>query len=45
MIDACDLSTYIPALRAIERSIVSKMSDETEQETIRELAQSYFAEE
>ncbi|WP_379971231.1 AAA family ATPase [Ectobacillus sp. sgz5001026] len=45
MIDACDLSTYIPALRAIERSIVSKMSDETEQETIRELARSYFAEE
>ncbi|WP_416829094.1 ATP-binding protein [Ectobacillus polymachus] len=45
IIDACDLSTFIPVLRAIERSIVSKMSDETEQETLRELARSYFAEE
>ncbi|WP_439099674.1 AAA family ATPase [Ectobacillus antri] len=45
IIDACDLSVYIPVLRAIERSIVAKMSDETEQMTLRELAESYFLEE
>jgi nitric oxide reductase NorQ protein len=44
IIDACDLSVYIPVMRAIERSIIAKMSDETEQMTLRELAESYFLE-
>ncbi|MFX3625445.1 MAG: AAA family ATPase [Ectobacillus sp.] len=44
IIDACDLSVYIPVMRAIERSIIAKMSDETEQITLRELAESYFLE-
>ncbi|MBO9130869.1 MoxR family ATPase [Bacillus sp. 165] len=44
IIDACDLSLYIPVLRAIERSIIAKLSDETEQVTVRELAESYFFE-
>ncbi len=44
IIDACDLSLYIPVLRAIERSIIAKLSDETEQITVRELAESYFLE-
>ncbi|GAA3330999.1 hypothetical protein GCM10020331_085760 [Ectobacillus funiculus] len=43
IIDACDLSLYIPVLRAIERSIIAKLSDETEQITVRELAESYFS--
>jgi nitric oxide reductase NorQ protein len=44
IIDACDLSMYIPVMRAIERSIIAKLSDETEQMTVRELAESYFLE-
>ncbi|MFD3448380.1 AAA family ATPase [Microbacteriaceae bacterium 4G12] len=44
IIDACDLSVYIPVMRAIERSIIAKLSDETEQMTVRELAESYFLE-
>ncbi|WP_028401079.1 ATP-binding protein [Ectobacillus panaciterrae] len=44
IIDACDLSVYIPVMRAIERSIIAKMSDDTEQMTLRELAESYFLE-
>lgn len=44
IIDACDLSVYIPIMRAIERSIIAKMNDETEQMTLRELAESYFLE-
>lgn len=42
IIDACDLSVHIPVLRAIERTIISKLSDEIERETVRELAEGYF---
>ncbi|MCP8969508.1 ATP-binding protein [Ectobacillus ponti] len=44
IIDACDLSVFIPVMRAIERSIIAKLSDEAEQATLRELAESYFLE-
>jgi len=44
IIDACDLGVYIPIMRAIERSIIAKLNDETEQMTVRELAESYFFE-
>ncbi|GGE55587.1 AAA family ATPase [Priestia taiwanensis] len=43
ILDACDLSVYIPVMRAIERSIIAKLSDEAEQMTVRELAESYFS--
>jgi len=42
IIDACDLSVHIPILRAIERTIIAKLNDEIERETVRELAESYF---
>ncbi len=42
ILDACDLSVHIPVLRAIERTIIAKLSDDIERETVRELAESYF---
>lgn len=32
LIDACDLSVYLPPLRAIERAIAAKLDDELEKE-------------
>lgn len=42
ILDACDLAVHIPVLRAIERTIIAKLSDDIERETVREIAESYF---
>ncbi|MEI7024293.1 ATP-binding protein [Paenibacillus sp. y28] len=42
LLDACDLTVYLPPLRAIERAMVSKLSDEREQAAVRHLAKTLF---
>lgn len=42
LLDTCDLSTYIPPLRAIERGIVEKLDDEREKAAVRNIAQTLF---
>lgn len=42
LLDACDLSTLIPAKRAILRSIVDKLEEEREKEFVNNLADTLF---
>ncbi|AEJ43509.1 ATPase associated with various cellular activities AAA_5 [Alicyclobacillus acidocaldarius subsp. acidocaldarius Tc-4-1] len=42
LLDACDLSTQMPPLRAIRYAIAGKLSDPREQDLVMELASSYF---
>ncbi|MRX72926.1 AAA domain-containing protein [Bacillus lacus] len=42
LLDTCDLSQYLPPLRAIERGIVDKLEDEREKAAIRNIAETLF---
>ncbi|MDV2582024.1 ATP-binding protein [Alkalibacillus haloalkaliphilus] len=42
LLDACDLATFIPAKRAITRSIADKLEDEREKEVVHNLASTLF---
>ncbi|WP_209809832.1 ATP-binding protein [Ammoniphilus resinae] len=42
LLDACDLSTALPPLRAIKRAIIDKMDEEKERDFIRNLAETLF---
>jgi nitric oxide reductase NorQ protein len=42
LIDACDLSVYLPPLRAIERAIAAKLDDELEKRAIMNIAETVF---
>jgi nitric oxide reductase NorQ protein len=42
LIDACDLSAYIPPARAIERAIINKLDDEREKAAIRNISETIF---
>src|SRR5690625_4554677 len=42
LIDACDLATFIPPLRAIQRAITDKLDDEREQAAVRNAAETLF---
>jgi nitric oxide reductase NorQ protein len=42
LLDACDLATYIPPLRAIQRAIVDKLEDEREQAAVTNIAETLF---
>ncbi|GIM48113.1 hypothetical protein DNHGIG_36620 [Collibacillus ludicampi] len=42
LIDACDLSVFLPPLRAIQRAIIDKLEDEREQAAVRNLAETLF---
>lgn len=42
LLDACDLSTVIPPLRAIKRAISDKMEEEKEREFVQNLAETLF---
>jgi nitric oxide reductase NorQ protein len=44
LIDACDLSVYLPPLRAIQRAIIDKLEDERERAAVRNLAETWFRE-
>lgn len=43
LIDACDLSVYLPPLRAIERAIAGKLEDEREKAAIMNIAETIFS--
>lgn len=42
LIDACDLATYMPPLRAIQRAIIDKLEDEREQAAVKNIAETMF---
>lgn len=42
LLDACDLSLYMPPLRAIERAIVGKLEDERERAAVTNVAATLF---
>lgn len=42
LLDACDLSTVIPAKRAVTRAIVSKLDEEREREFVTNISQTLF---
>ncbi|WEG15019.1 MoxR family ATPase [Pullulanibacillus sp. KACC 23026] len=42
LLDACDLSTIMPPLRAIKRAIVDKLEDERERTAVIDIAETYF---
>ncbi|WP_050980522.1 AAA family ATPase [Alkalibacillus haloalkaliphilus] len=42
LLDACDLASFIPAKRAITRSIADKLEDEREKEVVHNLANTLF---
>ncbi|WP_027965419.1 ATP-binding protein [Halalkalibacillus halophilus] len=42
LLDACDLSSFIPPKRAIKRAITSKLEDEREQVVVANLAETLF---
>ncbi|WP_413789091.1 AAA family ATPase [Bacillus kandeliae] len=42
LIDACDLATYMPPLRAIQRAIIDKLEDEREQAAVKNIAETIF---
>lgn len=42
LLDACDLSVYIPPKRAIQRAIVDKLEEDREKEFVRNLAETLF---
>ncbi|MFC5988354.1 ATP-binding protein [Marinicrinis lubricantis] len=42
LLDACDLSAFIPPLRAIQRAIADKLEDEREQSLVMNVAETLF---
>jgi nitric oxide reductase NorQ protein len=42
LLDACDLSTFMPPLRAIRRAIVDKLEDEREKSAVSQIAETLF---
>src|SRR5699024_4208017 len=42
LLDACDLSVYIPPIRAIRRAIVDKLEEDREKEFVQNLAETLF---
>jgi nitric oxide reductase NorQ protein len=42
LLDACDLSTFMPPLRAIRRAIVDKLEDEREKSAVVQIAETLF---
>jgi len=42
LLDACDLSVFIPSKRAIQRAIVDKLEEEREKEFVENLAETLF---
>lgn len=42
LLDACDLSTVMPPIRAIQRAIVDKLEDERERTAVLEIAETFF---
>lgn len=44
LLDACDLASHVPPLRAVARAIAAKMEDERERELVMNLARTYFPE-
>lgn len=42
LLDACDLTFYLPPLRAIQRAIIDKLEDEREQAAVRNIAETLF---
>src|SRR5690625_2723507 len=42
LLDACDLSVYIPQKRAIQRAIVDKLEEEREKEFVKNVAETLF---
>lgn len=42
LIDTCDLASYLPPKRAVERGIVEKLEDEREKAAIRNVAETLF---
>jgi MoxR-like ATPase len=42
LLDACDLSTFMPPLRAIRRAIVDKLEDEREKSAVIQIAETLF---
>ena len=42
LLDACDLSTFMPSLRAIRRAIVDKLEDEREKSAVIQIAETLF---
>ncbi|WP_206830408.1 ATP-binding protein [Alicyclobacillus fructus] len=43
LLDACDLSSHMPSLRAIRYAVANKASDPREQDLVMELASGYFS--
>lgn len=42
LLDACDLTCYLPPLRAIKRSIVDKLDDQREKDLVTNIAETIF---
>lgn len=42
LIDACDLSSFLPPMRALRRAIVDKLEDERERLAVINIAETYF---
>jgi MoxR-like ATPase len=42
LLDTCDLSGFMPALRAIQRGIIEKLDDDREKAAIRNIAETLF---
>ncbi|MFC4766777.1 ATP-binding protein [Effusibacillus consociatus] len=42
LLDACDLTVYLPPMRAIQRAIIDKLDDEREQAAVRNIAETLF---
>ncbi len=42
LMDACDLVTYLPPIRAIQRAIIDKLEDEREQAAVYNIAETLF---
>ncbi|WP_027725770.1 ATP-binding protein [Tuberibacillus calidus] len=42
LIDACDLSTFLPPMRAVRRAIADKLEDERERVAVLTIAETYF---
>ncbi len=43
LLDACDLSVYLPPKRAIKRAIIDKLDDEREKKAVENVAETLFA--
>ncbi|MGD8192034.1 AAA family ATPase [Brevibacillus ginsengisoli] len=42
LLDACDLSCYMPPLRAVTRAIVDKLDDQREKDVVKNIAETVF---